>query len=1049
MSTPSWLHALLSFPLQRQTFAFLAFGGLFVAGLLGLKTIPKTEDPVIPIPIYPITVVLPGASPEDIERLVVDPLERALKSIDNIKLLKATAQQDVAVVVPEFFAGVDPDKTENDVRRALDAANLPVGVVRKSVERAQSNNVKTLVVGLTSDTADWTTIEHHAKDLRRQLERIAGVKDVSMQGLATSELRVQVDAARAAAIGITSMDVVSAIEQATKDIPSGAVTAGSRTMSVRGASVDTADDVRNTVVRSLGAGQALVRVSDVATVWMVRNAQGVVTRLNGERAVFVSTTVQKGRDVLAVQTQIEAVVSEHTALAASDGVRVVSTFNQARNIKDRLQGFLRDFLIAIVLVLITLLPLGPRASIVVMVSVPLSLATGVIVLQAFGFTINQLSIVGFIIALGLLVDDSIVVVENIARTISGGANVRQAALQATMQIAPSVLGCTATLLFAFLPLMSLPGGAGDFIRSLPVAVVATVAASLVVSMLLVPLLSAVLLKPEAHHDGNTVLRVLKRMVEATFRPLLRAALLRPWTTLFIGALAVAGSFALVPRIGFSLFPKADIPQVIVRIQMPSGSSLSHTQEMATTVEGIIREVASNEVEHLITSIGNGAPTSYYNIRPLELRASSAEMLVVLRRFDPNHTPGVLDQLRARFDALADGRVTLLEMQQGPPVDAPIAMRVSGQNMQDLEVASSLVANVMRQVDGTRDVNDPAAERLPHLKLSMSRERLAAAHVPVVVAEQAVRIAVAGQAAGTLFQSGDDDPIPIVITQRRSTDGLDLTPADVFEEVWLPTPSGPLPLSAVSSLSLDAGPDRIRHVNDQRSMTITSEVTTGSNTNRVTAAVLEALKAVQLPSSVTLTAAGEIESRQESFGGIGIAIIVALFGVLSVLVLEFGSLRGTVVVAAVIPFGIAGGLVALFLSGYTLSFTAMVGFVALVGIEVKNSILLVDFTDELRSQGVPLDQAIIRAGEVRFIPILLTTATALGGLVPLAVEQSSLFSPLAIVIIGGLLSSTFVARLITPVAYKLLSPPVDTERTDEASVVTHDTGAPVQVHKGGA
>jgi multidrug efflux pump subunit AcrB len=202
------------------------------------------------------------------------------------------------------------------------------------------------------------------------------------------------------------------------------------------------------------------------------------------------------------------------------------------------------------------------------------------------------------------------------------------------------------------------------------------------------------------------------------------------------------------------------------------------------------------------------------------------------------------------------------------------------------------------------------------------------------------------------------------------------------------------------------------------------VSTGSNTDRVTNAILSALAKETLPKGTSYVAGGEIESRKESFGGIGIAIVIALFGVLSVLVLEFGSLRGTIVVAAVIPFGIAGGLFALWLSGYTLSFTAMIGFVALVGIEVKNSILLVDFTDELRQRGMGLDEAIAKAGEVRFIPILLTTATALGGLVPLALEQSSMFSPLAIVISGGLLSSTFLARLVTPVVYKLLAPPLD-------------------------
>lgn len=1037
MDSSSSFAAVLAFPLKRRAFALIVFGALLVAGAVTLQSIPKTEDPVFPIPTFPVTVILPGASPKDIERLVVDPLEREIKKIEGLKILRATAQEGVGVVIPEFVAGVDADAKADAVRRAVADAGLPADVLRTRVERVQSNNVKTLITGLTTETASWDTVATHAKELQRRLERTAGVKDVEVAGLPAAQLRVTVDAVRAAAVGLTTLDVAGAVERAAREIPGGTIVAGDRQFTVHAAGgVGDLAAVEDAVVAAaaaasagVGAGNtsAVVRVKDVATVGFVRATDGVILRVDGVRGVLVSTTVQQGRDVLAVQRDIRSVVDGYIVEAARDDVVVQATFDQAKNIDHRLQGFLRDFVIAIVLVLFTLLPLGPRASLVVMVSVPLSLATGVIVLSAFGFTINQLSIVGFVIALGLLVDDSIVVIENIARTARTGRSPLLAAFQATQQIAPSVIGCTATLLFSFLPLMMLPGLSGDFIRSLPVAVIATISASLLVSLLLVPLLSSLLLKDagNAHQDGNLVLRGLTRIIEATFRPLLSRGLKNPKATLFLGLVVVAASFALVPRIGFSLFPKADIPQVLVRVEMPAGASLAATDAVVKEVEAELN-VDKGLVAHVVSSVGIGAPQTYYNIRPLERRTSSAELLVLLADFDPQTTPARLDALRARLDAVATARVTLLEMQQGPPIDAPIALRVKGENLDDLARASAIVARVLRETAGTRDVVDPGTERLPDVDLALDEDRLAAVGVSVVVAEQAVRAAVAGLAVGRFFVDNDDDPRAIVVTQRKNPDGSDTAPADVLHEVWFPSPKGPVSLASLAQPQIHANPDRIRHVDDVRTITVTSQVATGANTDRVTRAALLRLENEVLPKGISFVAAGELESRKESFGGMGIAIVIAIFGVLSVLVLEFGSLRGTLVVAAVIPFGIAGGLVALWLSGYTLSFTALVGFVALVGIEVKNSILLVDFTDELRRDGLSLDDAIARAGEVRFIPILLTTATALGGLVPLALERSSLFSPLAIVIAGGLLSSTFLARLVTPVVYKLLAPPLDHE-----------------------
>jgi multidrug efflux pump subunit AcrB len=300
-------------------------------------------------------------------------------------------------------------------------------------------------------------------------------------------------------------------------------------------------------------------------------------------------------------------------------------------------------------------------------------------------------------------------------------------------------------------------------------------------------------------------------------------------------------------------------------------------------------------------------------------------------------------------------------------------------------------------------------------------------------DRAVRLAVGGVVAGRYREDGAEDAREVRVTLARP-DAAVLpgaprpTPA-IFDRVYLPGAAGAVPLRQVADLRLEPSAARIYRTDRVRSATITAQVQEGYNTDRITRAVLGRLAVERWPAGVRIVPAGELESRQESFGGLGSAIVIAVMGVLAVLVLEFRTFRSTLIVASVIPLGVVGGLVALFLSGNTLSFTATIGFVALLGIEVKNSILLVDFTNQLRQEGVPLREAIRRAGETRFVPILLTTLTAMGGLVPLALERSALYSPLALVILGGLVSSTLLARLVTPVLYQLLPPEIEEAHGD--------------------
>lgn len=1009
---------LVSFSVRRWQFTVLVFLMLGALGVASWFRIPRGEDPIFPIPIFTVVAVYPGASPGDMEQLVVDPLEDQLTAIERVKRLTARAEDGVAIVEVEFEVDVEADRKEDEVLREVNALrpSLPAGLARLEVIRASGTNVNILQAALVSETAPYATLDSIAREVEDRLERLPGVKKSERWAAPTRQLEVNLDLERLSRLGLPSMQVLQAIGSDNATIPGGSIDAGGRRFNlVPQGRYRTVDEVGNTVVGGGPAG--IVRLRDVAQVRWGYGDPVHIGRWNGRRAVFVTAAMQEGGNIAALKAAMwpELDRLEHTLPA---GVALERGFDQAANVSRRLSRLGTDFAIALALVLLTLLPLGLRASVVVMVSIPLSLLMAVTLLDATGFSINQLSIVGFVIALGLLVDDSIVVVENITRFLRAGRSRREAAVEATRQIAVAVMGATATLIFAFLPLIFLPGLSGRYIRSLPIAVVYAVVASLFVSFTIVPWLASLIMPRHEPAHGNRFLRLLERAIQVSYAPVLHRALAHPWRTLAVSGVLVVASLALVPAVGISLFPKAGTPQFLVDIETPVGSTLAATDQAARFVERTL--LPHPAVRGVFTNVGRGNPFVYYNVPARQESPNNAQLFVLLHHYEPESTPGMLDSLRSRLAQYPGARIEVREFENGPPIDAPIALRIEGPDLDSLRALSARVARVMVETPGTQYVRDPLAVQRTDVAMQVDRQKAGVFGVTSVELDRTVRLAVAGLEAGT-FRAADGDEYPIVV--RVAREGRPT--AAILDRVDVTSATGTaIPLAQLAHLGFRASPTLITHRDQQRAATITSYVRTGENTDRVTRTILQRLEALRLPEGYRLVAAGEIESRQESFGGIGAAIIVATFGILAILVLEFRTFTSTLVVASVIPLGIVGGIVALWLSGNSLSFTAMIGFVALIGIEIKTSILLVDFTDELRRQGLALDDAIQRAGEVRFVPIVLTSLTAIGGLLPLALEGSSLYSPLAWVIIGGLVSSTLIARLVTPVMYRMLAPKLE-------------------------
>lgn len=1014
------MEAITRFFVDRWQFSAVLFALLVALGIGAIFSIPKSEDPITEFPGVAIAVILPGADAEQMERLVAIPIEDQINAIEDIREIRSASRAGLAVINVEFEWGADPEEKFGEVVREINVvrARLPDGVVDIRMRRYNPAQAAIVQMALTSDDASFRQLEAYAKALRDALERAPGVQQAEVWGAPPAEVRVAANLDQLAAYRLPLSAVAEALQREGVDTPVGAVESGGRRFNVQSSgSFDSLDEIRRVALRATNG--SLLTVGDVADVSWANDERAHITRFNGQRAVFISAQARLGESIFDVIDGIRPRVDAFaTSLPAN--IELHRGFDQSETVTHRLGNLARDFAIALALVLLTLLPLGFRASIVVMVSIPLSLAIGVVALQELGYSLNQLSIAGFVLALGLLVDDSIVVTENIARHLRQGMTPREAAIAGVSEINVAVIGCTATLLLAFLPLMALPEGAGAFVRSLPVAVVTTIIASLFVALTIIPFLASRLLPRSDSGHSNALLDGVMAAIHNIYRPALHVALAHPRKTVFAGLAAFILSLGLVPQLGFSLFPENDSPYFLVDIETPQGSAVSETDQAVQYAERVL--AAHPEIEWRFANSGRGNPQIYYNEIPPEQLSNQGQIYARFHQWHREEGMRVIGEIREQLSQYPRAHMNLRRFANGPPIEAPIAVRINGPDLAALGELAGEVERIIRETPGARDVSNPMSERLIDLDLNIDDAAAALRGVPAGAIDQTLRIAIAGLPVAQ-FRDPAGDAFPVVL--RAPREGA--LPVEALNRLYIWNgEGGATPLAELARPTMESGPASIDRVQRERTATVTAYTEPDFLISGVTADVAQRLEALRLPAGYTVSFGGEAEAQARSFGGLGPAILIAIFGVLAVLLLEFGTFAVTGVVAFVIPFGIMGGLIALWIGGESLSFTAIIGFVALIGIEIKNSILLVEFANQARVRGVPLREAIETAGEVRFLPVLLTSATAIGGMTPLLLEDSPLFSPIAMVLIGGLISSTLIARIVTPAMYLLLAPKDEAE-----------------------
>lgn len=1008
------------YSIRNYQFTLIMVLMVVAVGISTIFTMPRSEDPELDAPIFPVVVVYPGTSPKDMEELVVKPLEKQIYALDNIKRIKTSINDGLAVLAVEYQYNVNVDDKYQELVREVNGmrSQLPEDIYSIETKRIDPSNVNILQIALVSENASRDRLRQAAEDLQDELEKVRALKNVEVQGLPDPIIRVDLQTEKLAQWQIPISTVASALQSEIANIPGGSVNQGNKTFNIKtNGNYQDIEEIRNTIVFSNNARNILLR--DVAHVYFDYSAETHITRLNGHRAVLVIAAMKRKQNISSVQGEyLETIEAFRQKLPANIDLQL--HFDQAENVNHRLSALGIDFMIAIGLVLFTLLPLGLRASLVVMISIPLSLGIGIIFINLMGYSLNQLSIVGLVVALGLLVDDSIVVVENIERWMRDGHSRLEATIKGTAQIGKAVLGCTATLIIAFMPLAFMPEASGEFIRSLPIAVISSIVASLIVALTIVPFLSSRILRANHSPEGNFFLRGMQRLIHGTYSRLLEKALRYPWRTLGVALLIFVGSLAMIPVIGNSLFPASEKPQFLIDITTPLQSNIYHTDSITRQIERELKEEPG--IRYFTANVGKGNPRIYYNVNQQNERSDFAEIFVQLEEdTSPDEKLELIEKLRQKWDVYPGAKVEVRNFEQGAPMLSPVEVRLLGDDLDTLRVYAARVEEMLNNTAGAIYVNNPVRNLKTDIRININKEKAMMMGVPTVAIGRTVRMAVAGLPLGNFSSPGSkSDDYSILLTVPRPS----YPDLGVFSNLYVNNVQGkPVPLSQLSQIRFEASPNSINHFNKIRTVSISSFVQKGFLNSEVIASVEEQMNKMALPEGVRYEMGGEVEGRNDSFDGFGSIILVTVFLFIAVLVLQFRTFKSTLIVLSVIPLGIVGAVLALLITGNSLSFVATIGIVALAGIEVKNTILLVDFTNQLRQQGMALLPAIEEAGEKRFLPIILTTLTAIGGLLPIALSSNPLISPLAIVMIGGLISSTLLSRVVTPVIYKLMPPKV--------------------------
>ena len=998
----------------------MTFLAIIVFGVYSFVGLPVDLFPDIDVPNLTVITTYPGAGALEVEENITDPLESLLGTVPNLEEMRSTSQDDLSIINLEFGWDISMEEAANDVRDRISQARrlLPDDVDDPIIWKFDASAIPVIIYSATA-TESYAELEEIIDDyLAGPLNRIGGVGDVSITGAPILEIHVDVDPRRLEALNLDVQQITQALNAENISSPAGRIDLEDTSYNLRINSEFTSlDDLRQIIVASVNGHP--VHLHEVASVREGFADESAISRVNKRQGVTFAVQRQSDANTVAVARAVRAAMPGLVE-SLPDDVEIDLIIDTSEFIVtsiDNLSNVLFYALIFVVLVVLVFLRQW-RATVIVAATIPVSLIVAFIYLALTGSTLNIISLSSLSIALGMVVDDAIVVLENIIRHIEEGSRPRDAAVYGTREVGTAVFATTLTVVAVFFPLTFLGGPTGIWFGQLGMIVVVTVVTSTLAALTLTPMLASVLLKRAqdrpppgmiAHGISSAFEKILGWM-EAIYGATLRWALHNKIAVVVMAIAVFASSILMIPAIGTEYMPVSDDGQIQVSGELETHRSLQHTSQVVRHLEDrITAEVP--ELELLNTTSGQGGGMMGVSGAGNEFQLRLALVSVTERE---RSVFEIADQVRAILDAVPDVVTYTASTGSGGGNDgSPIQVEILGYDLDATTALGQELADQMESIEGLRDISLSRGKSRPEFEIVFDRESLSNFHLTAAQVASAVRGNLAGQTATRFRRDGQEFDVVVRYPQG------DRASLSQVESMRIMSPLGvTVSIQDIGEIREFQAPPNVERIDRDRVLTVSAGLQ-DRPLNRAVEEIQEWIDDLELPPQIVVRLAGDFEEQQEAFFDLFLVLILSIVLVYLVMAAQLESLKEPFVIMFAIPFAFTGVLLALLLTNTPLSVIGFVGAIILVGIVVKNAIVLVDYIKLLRGRGIVAGEAIIAGGIARLRPVVMTTLTTVLAMLPLAInlgEGAETWQPMAISVIGGLLFSTLVTLVLVPVLY---------------------------------
>lgn len=1000
--------------IKRPVFTAMVTLALMTLGLLAARSIGVDLYPKIDFPAVVVVTTYPGAGPREVEQLVTRPIEEAVSALNGVDQVRSTSRDSVSTVVVQFTLKTDAKAAAADVRDRVAGVRgkLPLDAQEPVIQRFDFTAAPVMTYALSA--GDPSEARRLAEDVvKPRFEAVDGVAAVTVTGGLDGEVRLFAEPARLEALGLSLAGLAQQIGAESFDLPAGRVDSGASELNVKTRGrFRSLDELRALVVASLPSG-AQVRLGEVARVEDAFKEIRTLNRLDGNDAVLLEVQKQGGSNSVAIADEIyriaEKLSSELPAHAKLTRAMDLTTFIRA-NVASVTEAIF--FGGAMAVLVIFLFMLDWRSTLISSLSLPTSVVTTFLVMWWAGFTFNMMSLMALSLAIGLLIDDAVVVRENIYRHMERGEDPITAARRGTSEIGLAVMATTFTIVAVFVPVAFMGGMIGQFFREFGITVAAAVLVSLFISFTLDPMMSARVMRPitPGHHERLRAHRAFGRIVraldalEARYRELLAWALGHKKTVVGAASALFLGTLALIPAMGAEFMAAEDRGEFRILLEAPAGTSVAEMDRVTAEVERAVRE--HPQVRSLLTTVGPQGEVNKATVR-----------VFATKKGERKESQWVIqDDLRQRLARMPALKVAFAQMDDssGGPAQYPVTLYVRGEDYGELQAAAAKVLEIVQRTPGAKDADTSLRAGRAEAEIRVDRTRAADLGTSVGAVARTARIALEGEVVGKYRAGERDRDVRLQLTPRAR--------AEVGALASLAVPAAArggrlVKLAEVATVAPETGPSSIERMNRQRQITITANVA-GRSLGDVIKDVQKAIAPLE-GKRVRFVWGGDGELMQSTFSNMSIALLVAVLFIYFVLASQFESLVHPLTIMVSLPLAVVGALLLLFLSGFAVGLPAMIGVILLMGLVTKNAILLVDSANELRARGRAAADALLEAGASRLRPILMTSAAMVLGMLPSAIsrgEGSEFRAPMSIAVIGGVVASTFLTLVVVPVVY---------------------------------